>query len=280
MQPLSDDFPGLLLLYSAVGNFEGMEKLAEMAKEKGKTNIAFVSYLLTGNVEECANLLIATNRLPEAAFFARTYLPSRVDEIVSLWKEDLAKVSETAANALADPSSHPELFPDSDVALQVEAMFMAQREATQAAGISASDYPTAKDDLDLDLIALVKSQGGGGGPAAPPPPPPAPAPAAPEPAANPVDDEAEKAAKAAAEAEKAAQARALEAEKAAQARALEEARLAREAEQKRLAEEAAAAEAARIAAEEEAAAEAARIAEEEAEKAKAAEAVDDFGDDW
>jgi len=240
----SDDFPGLLLLYSAVGNFEGMEELAKMAQEKGKTNIAFVSHLLTGNVEECANLLIATNRLPEAAFFARTYLPSRVEEIVSLWKKDLSKVSETAANSLADPASNPELFPDSDVALQVEKMFLAQRDATKATGISASDYPTAKDDLNLDLIALVKSQSGGA--AAPPPP----AAAATE---NPLDDAAEE---------------------------VEAARLAQEAEQQRLAEEAAAAEeAARIAAEEEAAAEAARISAEE--EAKAAEDnVNDFGEDW
>jgi coatomer subunit beta' len=260
----SDDFPGLLLLYSAVGNFEGMEQLAEMAQKKGKTNIAFVAYLLTGNVEECANLLIATNRLPEAAFFARTYLPSRVEEIVSLWKDDLSKVSETAANALADPASHPELFPDRNVALQVEKMFLAQRNATKATGISASDYPTAKDDLDLDLIALVKSQGGGAGGAAPPPPPRPPAPIDDEAIDDAaIDDAGASAAAAAAEAAALAQAEAK-----ALAEALEADCLAQEAEQRRLSEEAATEEAARIAAEEEAAA------------AKAAENVDDFGDDW
>ena len=249
----SDDFPGLLLLYSAVGNFEGMEQLAEMAAKKGKTNIAFVSHLLTGNVEECANLLIATNRLPEAAFFARTYLPSRVEEIVSLWKDDLSKVSETAANALADPASHPELFPDRNVALQVEKMFLAQRNATKATGISSSDYPTAKDDLDLDLIALVK----GGGAAAAPPPPPRPA--------APIGDDDKDDGGASAAAEAAAHAKA---EAAALAQALENDRLAKEAEQQRLADQAAAEEAARLAAEAEAAA------------AKATEESDDFGDDW
>lgn len=264
----SDDFPGLLLLYSAVGNFEGMEQLAKMAQEKGKTNIAFMSYLLTGNVEECANLLIATNRLPEAAFFARTYLPSRVDEIVSLWKNDLTKVSETAANALADPASHPELFPDHDVALQVEQMFLGQREATKATGISAIDYQTAVADLDLDLIALVKSQGGGGGAAPPPPPPPA---APPAPATDPGDDAVDNEA---AEAEAAAQAQAF-----AEAEA---ARLAQDAEQQLLVEEAAAAEAARIAEEQRIAEEAARIAAaEEAEVGEEeAEAGEEFGEDW
>jgi coatomer subunit beta' len=286
----SDDFPGLLLLYSAVGNYEGMEQLAKMAQAKGKTNIAFVSYLLTGNVEECANLLVATNRLPEAAFFARTYLPSRVDEIVSLWKADLSKVSETAANALADPSSHPDLFPDRDVALQVEQMFLMQREASKATGISSSDYPTAKDDLDLDLIALVKSQGGGGRSSAAAHPPPTPAPSHPAPEDDPVDSEAMAAAAEAeavarvkakeaeaaalaraAEAEAASRARAAEAEAASRARAAEAEAASRaraaEAERQRQAAEA---EAARIAAEEEAAAAA----------AAADENVDDFGEDW
>ena len=154
----SDDFPGLLLLYSALGNLEGMEKLAVMATEGGKTNVAFLANLVLGKVEACCDLLLATNRLPEAAFFARTYLPSRVAEIVSLWKRDLTQVSEEAAKSLADPASSPNMFPDFSIALQVEKMFMAQREATSKTGIPASDYLTAKDDLDLDLIALIKAR--------------------------------------------------------------------------------------------------------------------------
>jgi len=198
----SNDFSGLLLLYSATGNAAGMEELAKAAEEGGKTNVAFVAYLLTGNVEACADLLIATKRLPEAAFFARTYLPGRVDEIVQLWKGDLSKVSESAANALASPSENPDLFPDQDVALQVQQMFLAQRDAVSAAGVPASDYPTAKDDLDLNLIELIKARGGGvAPPAAPPtvaqaepsspapvaePVPPAPEPVVPPPAPEPV----------------------------------------------------------------------------------------------
>jgi len=165
----SDDFSGLLLLYSATGNAEGMEKLAKMAESGGKTNVAFMSYFLTGNVEACADLLVATKRLPEAAFFVRSYLPSRINEIVSLWKDDLAKVSESAADSLANPAENPVLFPDMDIGLQVENMFLAQREATaKQGGIPANDYLTAKDDLDLDLIGLIKQKTG----MAPPPPPP------------------------------------------------------------------------------------------------------------
>ena len=162
----SHDFSGLLLLYSATGNLAGIERLAGLASESGKTNVAFVAHFLTGNVEACADLLISTKRLPEAAFFVRTYLPSKIDEVVSLWKEDLAHISETAAKALAIPKENAELFPDMDIALQVEQMFLAQREKTKTTGISAKDYLTAKDDLDLNLIQLIKAR------SQPPPPEP------------------------------------------------------------------------------------------------------------
>jgi len=154
----SNDYAGLLLMYSAIGNFSGMEALAKCAEADGKTNIAFSAYLLTGNIEACVNILIGTNRLPEAAFFARTYLPSRVDEIVGLWKTDLAEVSESAAEALISPSDDKASFPDFDIALKVQQMFLDQRASTLVSGIPSTDYPTAKDDLELDLIELVKSR--------------------------------------------------------------------------------------------------------------------------
>lgn len=35
---------------------------------------------------------ICSNRIPEAAFMARSYLPSKVSEIVAIWRKDLNKV--------------------------------------------------------------------------------------------------------------------------------------------------------------------------------------------
>jgi coatomer subunit beta' len=52
------DLSGLLLLYSAVGDAEGLEKLSASARENGKNNVAFVSLFLLGKVEECIELLI------------------------------------------------------------------------------------------------------------------------------------------------------------------------------------------------------------------------------
>ena len=75
---------------------------------------------------------------------ARTYMPSLMSKIVGLWKEDLSKVSARAAQALADPSEYPNLFPDLDVALEVEAFFKENRDKPPA----ASSYPEAKDQLE------------------------------------------------------------------------------------------------------------------------------------
>lgn len=52
------DLSGLLLLYSAVGDAEGLEKLSMSARESGKNNVSFVSLFLLGKVEECVELLI------------------------------------------------------------------------------------------------------------------------------------------------------------------------------------------------------------------------------
>jgi len=253
----SHDYSDLLLLYSAIGNLAGMERLADAASKNGKTNVSFVAYLLTGNVEACAELLVSTNRLPEAAMFVRTYLPSKIDEIVALWKQDLSSISQTAAEGLATPSSNPDQFPDLGIGLQVEQMFLAQRDATKGIGMPGVEYLAAKDDLELNLIDLIKARQVGGETKE-------------EVHADENADEAVLGAErvVALEAERAA---ALEAERAA---ALEAERVA--------AEMAAAEEAARISAGNEVsqAAETERIAAGEAVVGAAEDEADDFGDDW
>lgn len=36
---------------------------------------------------------LCSNRIPEAALMARSYLPSKVSEIVAIWRKDLSKVT-------------------------------------------------------------------------------------------------------------------------------------------------------------------------------------------
>ena len=53
-----------------------------------------------------------TCRLPEAAFFCRTYAPSLMPEVVTQWRADLAQQNPKAAESLADPAEYPNLFPN------------------------------------------------------------------------------------------------------------------------------------------------------------------------
>ncbi|XP_069831669.1 coatomer subunit beta' [Dendropsophus ebraccatus] len=107
----AQDYGGLLLLATSSGNASMVNKLAEGAERDGKNNVAFLSYFLLGKMDTCLELLISTGRLPEAAFLARTYLPSQVSRVVKLWKENLSKINQKAADSLADPTEYENLFP-------------------------------------------------------------------------------------------------------------------------------------------------------------------------
>jgi coatomer subunit beta' len=125
-----------LLLYTSIARGEGIEKLAKLAVEQGKNNIAFMCYFQLRRVDACIDLLCDTGRIPEAAFFARTYAPgyvtlvpherrsmhsrgefllwcSQISRVVKLWREDLTKKGlGRAAESLADPLEYDNLFPD------------------------------------------------------------------------------------------------------------------------------------------------------------------------
>lgn len=48
-----------------------VEKLGQSAGENGKNNVSFLAYFLLGDLHKCLQILIETDRIPEAAFFAR-----------------------------------------------------------------------------------------------------------------------------------------------------------------------------------------------------------------
>jgi coatomer subunit beta' len=57
-------------------------------------------------------LLLATDRIAEAAFFARTYLPSQVPRVVQLWRDNLQKSGQVkSSESIADPLAFENLFP-------------------------------------------------------------------------------------------------------------------------------------------------------------------------
>lgn len=156
----SKDLGGLLLLYTSLCDQAGMERLAKLAREQSRNNVAFVCMFLLGRVDECVKLLVETNRIPEAAFLTRTYAPSNISGTLAAWKENLKQVSTKAADALADPSEYPELFPDLELAVKVENWLNAQTGGGQGKAPmlrSAEDYMAVKDNIFRDLVDEARS---------------------------------------------------------------------------------------------------------------------------
>lgn len=104
--------------------------LGENSTKQGKHNISFLSMFLLGDLEQCLEILINTNRLPEAAFFARTYIPSKISYVVQQWRDELAKVNEKAGQSLADPEQYENLFPGLHEALKAEQYLLKEKSTT------------------------------------------------------------------------------------------------------------------------------------------------------
>ncbi|KII94541.1 hypothetical protein PLICRDRAFT_169285 [Plicaturopsis crispa FD-325 SS-3] len=105
------DLSALLLLLLATGDRDGLQKLALQAQEKGQNNLAFAALLQLGEPQPCVDLLIKTQRTPEAALFARTYAPSQTPKAVDAWRADLtAKGRPKIAAGIANPTDNADLF--------------------------------------------------------------------------------------------------------------------------------------------------------------------------
>ncbi|KND01211.1 uncharacterized protein SPPG_04301 [Spizellomyces punctatus DAOM BR117] len=150
------DFEGLLLMYQAAGNSQGLAQLAELAVEQGRNNIAFMSYLLRGDIEQCIDLLTSTDRIPEAALLARTYMPSQVPRVVNLLRQSLIKDNKAkVAEAIAGPTENEELFPDFKYGLFAEEGFKRRREKGP---VPATEYLEWKDSLEWDVVGQLKER--------------------------------------------------------------------------------------------------------------------------
>ena len=78
----AEDYGGLLLLATSAGDVDTLTRVGKQAATNGHNNVAFISNFLLGQLEVCLEILITSQRLPEAAFFARTYLPSQISRLV------------------------------------------------------------------------------------------------------------------------------------------------------------------------------------------------------
>ena len=149
------DINALFLIYIISGNLEGIERLSKMAIQSGKNNIAFISLFLQKRVNECVDLLCTTGRIPEAAFFARTYAPSRVSDVLKLWKSQFSLVNPKAAQSLADPHDYPNLFPNFDLALKAEKQIYPKFQSLLPSSSFVETY-IESSYLKTDLIEMAQ----------------------------------------------------------------------------------------------------------------------------
>ncbi|CAI5701298.1 unnamed protein product [Peronospora effusa] len=155
----ADDFSLLLILYTSRGDKEGLVRLAALAREKCRYNIAFICWLLLGKTTDCVEVLKETKRFPEAAFFARSYCPSKIQLVMDKWRDDLATVSSRAAKALADPTRNADLFENLELSMQAEATLLAQN-GGEDANTPVSFYAAKKELLESEnLLELILSGG-------------------------------------------------------------------------------------------------------------------------
>ena len=84
-----NDWNGLLLYYSSIQNRKKLKEFADEAKKAGMFNVAFSSYFQLNNYEECLNILLDSRRYPEGATFARTYIPTKIEQVIELWNKQI-----------------------------------------------------------------------------------------------------------------------------------------------------------------------------------------------
>ena len=102
---------------------------------------------------------MSAGRAPEAAFFARTYAPSKISEMVALWKESLAAQNPKAAESIADPLDYPNLFDGLELSLKAQE-WLSSHPLHEA---PASVYPDHAADNDSDLLEHMRALAEGGG---------------------------------------------------------------------------------------------------------------------
>ena len=97
--------------------------------------------------------MIDTLRFPEAAFYAKTFAPSHIMRIVNLWKQALLKAwKPKLAESIADPHSFENLFPDYQLALDIEKIF----EGIKGGGAPSSlAFKTFADFDTVDVISGI-----------------------------------------------------------------------------------------------------------------------------
>jgi hypothetical protein len=106
-------------------------------------------------VQACIDLLIKTNRAPEATLFARSYAPSAASSAVKSWKTHLTQSGKLKlADTLADPEHDASAFDEG----WPEALEQERRSHSDASDVAAqpnghADHPETSRETDRSEVA-------------------------------------------------------------------------------------------------------------------------------
>ena len=112
----SNDYNSLVLVYSSLGDAEGLKNVGIMALNDKKYNIAFQCFFSISMPDKCYEVLVEADRIPEAAMFARAYIPSKLGHAMRLWLEK-TKGKPYVPTSLTDIPDNVPLF---DLAVRIE----------------------------------------------------------------------------------------------------------------------------------------------------------------
>ncbi|XP_048005111.1 coatomer subunit beta' isoform X1 [Leguminivora glycinivorella] len=148
----AQDYSALLLFAASTADEALLEEVATLSAANGDDNIAFAANFTLNRLDACLQLLIARRRLPEAAFFARSYIPSKMVEVVKLWRESVGATNKRSGQSLADPENYENLFPEFAESLELERY---QNEFGFSDSSQLASYPSnwKQCNIDRDLAA-------------------------------------------------------------------------------------------------------------------------------
>ncbi|PFH35779.1 putative COPI protein [Besnoitia besnoiti] len=167
------DYHSLLLLYSASGDAGRLLDVASAAVAAKNFTVAFLAYALTQRLDACVDVLCASERFPEAAFFARSYAPSRASDCVQKWRESLMKKQSrrekkdvqkdceqggdgyASKRSPADPAQQPEKFEGLEDAVEAEKVLRER----YARVTPAAAFPSMRRFLDYDIVQQINQEG-------------------------------------------------------------------------------------------------------------------------
>ncbi|KRW99243.1 WD40-repeat-containing domain [Pseudocohnilembus persalinus] len=153
----SNDLGSLLLIYSSLGQKQEIQQLAKLAEQSTRMNIAFVCYWITQDLNNCLDILKKSQRFSEAAIFAKTYLPSKINECVELWIKDLEENNHNiTSKKIANPMEYIETdtYSDLKISLQLEQFY---NQNLGNLNIDAKQFQEFKDLLSQDLFSELKN---------------------------------------------------------------------------------------------------------------------------